>query len=245
MHEIRQVSERGKNLFAFEDFNISKSYVEGRLHILVFFRVAGKSEEYLALFRNKQGADPWDRDGFFLGGWDDSEKLRDPQRRESISVTDGIVYSADTLGLRDQKFVFIGNVHFVKPPESIISTEVRLQTVDSLFIGNAHALYITGSAHSILASTLANREVRVICDKSTIVSNKGCGEMIEGRSEIVDGIADNQADIGIDFGDILNHVLGVCRLRIALRPERAWVCCEKDFYPGLHITDVAVGPVDL
>jgi hypothetical protein len=35
--------------------------------------------------------------------------------------------------------------------------------------------------------------------------------MIQCRSEIVDSIPDNQANDGIDFGDILDHVIGMCR----------------------------------
>jgi hypothetical protein len=245
LHEIRQVPERRKNLFAFEDFNISKSYVEGRLHILVFFHIAGKSEEYLALFRNKQGADPWDKNGFFLGGWVGSENIRDSERRESIRVTDGIVYSADTLGLRDQKFVFIGNVHFVKPPESIIPAEVRLQSVDSIFVGNANSLYLSWSGRCVLAGTIGNREIRTLARGSACIFDKGDGEMVKSGPEIMDGIPDNQANDRIDFGDILDHVIGVCRLRIVLRPERAWVCFEKDVELRLHIADVVIGPVDL
>jgi hypothetical protein len=171
--------------------------------------------------------------------------MRDPQGRESISVTDGIVYSADTLGLRDQKFVFIGNVHFVKPPESIIPTEVRLQCVDGIFVGNANALYLSGSGRCVLAGTVGNREIRPLARGSACVFDKGDGEMVKSGPEIVNGIPDNQANYGINLGNILDYVIGVCRLRIVLRPERAWICCEKDFYPRIHITDVVIGPVDL
>ena len=54
LHEVCQLPEGRKNTFAFEDFNISKSYIEGRLYILVFFCVAKKSDEYFALFSTSQ-----------------------------------------------------------------------------------------------------------------------------------------------------------------------------------------------
>ncbi len=37
LHKSREFAERWKNRPALEDFNISKSYIEGRLHVLVFF----------------------------------------------------------------------------------------------------------------------------------------------------------------------------------------------------------------
>lgn len=245
LHKNRHISERRKNLFTFENFNISKSYIEGRLHILVFFRIARETKEYLALFRNQQGTDPWDNNGFFLGGWSGSENVVQPQRCESLRITDGIVYSADTLGLCEDKVVFIGNVHSVKPPESIIPTEVRLQSVDSLLIGNANSLYLSWSGRCVLAGTIGNRKICTSARSGPCIFDKGNGEMVKSASEIVDGISDNQANDRINFSDILNHVIGVCRLRIVLRPERAWVCFEKGVDPRLHITDVVVGPVDL
>ena len=245
MHETGEVTERGEYKFAFEDLNISKRYIEGRLHILVFFRIAGKAKEYLALFRNKQGTDPWDQDGLFLGGWCSPEVVRHPEHFSSINLTDSVVYPAYTLGLSEDKVVFIGNVHSVKPPETVIPSEVWLQTVDSLFVGDIYALYLAGRANYILARTLANREIRALGRNRTIISDKCYGEMIQSRSEIMDGIPDNQANNVIDFGDLLNHVIGMCRLRIMLGPKFADICFEKDVPPYLHVTDVAVGPVDL
>jgi len=211
LHKVRQFSERRNYRLAFEDFNISKSYIEGRLHILVFFCIAGKTKEYLALFRNKQGTDPWDQNGLFLGGWDASEKVRHPEHFSRLSLTNSVVYPADTLGLREDKVVFVGNIHSMKPPEAVIPSEVWLQAVDSLFVGNTHALYLAGRANYILAGTLANREIRALRRHSAIISDEGGGEMIQCRSEIVDSIPDNQANDGIDFGDILDHVIGMCR----------------------------------
>ena len=244
LNQVRKFAECGNNKLVFENFSISKSYIEGRLHILVFFCIAGEVEEYFAFFRNKQRPTPGDHDGFFLGGWVGSEEVWESQRSKSIRITDSIVYPADALGLREDKVVFIGNVHSVKPPETIISSEVRLQAVNSLFIGDANALYLSGSGRCVLAQTVGNREIRALRKGASSVFDEGHHEMVKSRPEIVNGVSDDQTDARIDFSDILDHVLGKCRLRIVLRPERAWICFEKDVYPRIYITDVMVGPID-
>lgn len=246
LHKAREFAERWNNKPTLEDFNISKSYIEGRLHVLVFFCIAGELDEYVALFRNRQWAYERDAETSLFGG----RRIAEESRANDLShvrITEAIIYSADALGLSEDEVVFVGDIHPVKAPKRTISSEVWLLKVDPSLVRNANALYLSRSASYVLAGTLVNREV---CSRrkrscAVVVPEEICGKMIESRSEVVDGIADNQGNGGIDFGDILNHVLGKCRLRIVLGPKSAGVCFEKDFSPRIHITDVVVGPVDL
>ena len=246
LHEISQVSERGENKPTLEDFDISKSYVEGRLDVLVFFCIAGELDEYVALFRNGQIADQRDADDLLFAGRRIAVEARSDHLR-NFCIAGSVVYGLDALGLGKDEVVFIGNVHPVKTPKRTIASEVWLLKVDPSLIRDANALYLSRSASYILAGTLVNREVctRRRRSAAVVVSKESGGKMIESRSEIMNGISDNQANSWIDFRDILNHVLGKCRLRIVLWPKFAGVCFEKDFSPRIYITDVVVGPVDL
>jgi hypothetical protein len=69
--------------------------------------------------------------------------------------------------------------------------------------------------------------------------------MIKSRSEIVDGIANNQTENGVDGSDILDRIVGEHGFRVILTPKFARVCIEKDISPHIRITDVVIGPVDL
>ena len=247
LHKIRQFAEGWKNRPTLEDFNISKSYIEGRMYVLVFFCIAGELDEYIALFRNRQLAYQRHTEDILFGGWLPSEEVDSAHRCNHFRFAESVVYGFDTLSVSENEVVFIGDIHPVKAPKSTISSEVWLLKVNSSLVRNANALYLSRSASYILAGTLVNREVCSSRRSSAaiILSEKSSGKMIKGRSKVVNGIPDNQANDGIDFDDILNHVLGKCRMRIVLGPKFAGVSFEKEFYPRIHITDVVVGPVDL
>jgi hypothetical protein len=228
---------------SFKDFNISKSYIEGRLDVLVFFCIAGELQEYVALFRNRQRAYERDTDCLFFGGRIISVESG-TQQTSNFRVTDAIVYGPNTLGLGKDEVVLIGDIHPMKTPESVISSEIWLMPVDESLIGDAHALYLSRSISYVLGSTLANRKISVGCNCSPVVSDERRSQVIECRPEIVNDITNHQTKSRINLGDILNYVLGVARMRIVLSSEFARVYFEKGSSPYLKVTDVVVGPID-
>jgi hypothetical protein len=243
LNQATQFLQGREHKSSFEDFNISKNYIEGRLDVLIFFRVAGELQEYVALFRNRQRAYERDTDRLFFGGRIISIESGAKQT-SNVRVTDAIVYGPNTLGLGKDEVVFIGDIHPMKTPESIIASEIWLMPVDEGLIGNAHALYLSRRSSFVLAQTLTNRKVCGFSDCATIVSDKGHGEMIERRPEIVNHVTNHQTKDGINIGDVFDYVLGVARMRIVLSSEFARVYFEKGSSSYLKVTDVVVGPID-
>jgi len=243
LNQSAQFSEGSEHKRSFENLNISKSYIEGRMDVLVFFRVAGKLYEYVAFFRNRQRAYQRDTDRLFLGGRTIS-KESGSEELCNFRIADAIVYSLDTLSLGEDEIVLIGDVHSVKPPKSIIPSEIWLMKVDEILVGEAHTLYLSRSTSYVLGGTLANRKVCIGCDGASVIPNECSRQVIQSRSEIVDGVTNNQTNDGIDLGYIFNHILGVCRMRIVLGPKFARAYLEKGFSPHIEIIDVVVGPVD-
>jgi hypothetical protein len=243
VYEISQIAERWQNEPALKNFNISKSYIEGRSHVLVFFRIAGKADEYVALFRNRQQAYERDTKVLFFGGGFVSEESRAESMRH-VRVAKSVVYSLDALGVSEDEIVFVTNIHPVKTPKSVFSSEVWLQKVDPSLISDAHALYLSRSVGYVLAGVLANWEIRVPCGPTSVISNQTSGQMVQCGSEIVSGIPDGQTDDGIDVNDILDYIIGEVGLRIVLGPKRGSVVFDKLPNPRFEFVDVAVGPID-
>lgn len=242
LDQVRQFADRWQNKPSLEDFNIAKSYIEGRLHILVFFRIAEHTDNYVAFLRNRQWTDQGNRDGFLFGGRGSTEKTGSHHPCD-IRITDSVVYATDTLSMSKDQRMLVGDIHLVKSPEVIIPSEIRLQEADALLVGDAHALYFSRRLSYILCGTLANREVRTGENRRSIISNQTCSQMVQGCPEVVNSISDNQTDSRIDFGHILNNVIGVGGLRVVLGANFARASCEKNLSPRIEISDVVVGPI--
>jgi len=86
LHKIRQFAEGWKNRPTLEDFNISKSYIEGRMYVLVFFCIAGELDEYIALFRNRQLAYQRHTEDILFGGWLPSEEVDSAHVEDDIEA---------------------------------------------------------------------------------------------------------------------------------------------------------------
>jgi hypothetical protein len=148
------------------------------------------------------------------------------------------------LGLGKDEIVFVTNIHPVKSPKTVFPSEVWLLKVNSLLIGNAHVLYLSERFGFVLAETLADREVCLLRRQLAVIADEVGGQMVQGRPQIMDGIADNQTDNRINLGNILDHVIGVVSLRIVMGPKSARVLFEKDVSPRIVVSDVVVGPVN-
>lgn len=140
LNKIRQLTERWQNKPPLEDFNISKGYIEGRLHVLVFFCITGELDEYVAFFRNGEGTDQRDTKVPLFGRWE-SPIETGGKHLGNFRIAGSVVYALDTLGVGKDEVVFIGNVHLVKTPQATFPSDIWLLKVNPLLIRDANALY--------------------------------------------------------------------------------------------------------
>jgi hypothetical protein len=242
--EIGQFVDRSDHEPALKYFNVAERYIEGRLLVLVFLRVTGESHKYVALFRYADGINEWNRYGLVLGNSEGRGEIV-PEQFVGCCRIEPVTYAAGTVYLCKDQDMLVRNIHPVKTPKGIVPTEVRLETVDKLLVSDARTIYFSRSVGRIALSTLQYWERGIGAYGPSIVRNESRNEMVQSGAEIVDNIANDQADDGINLNEILDDVVGESGLRIVFGADFAGICPQKGFSSRFEICDVAFGPLDL
>jgi hypothetical protein len=244
LNEFCHLENRSLNKSSIENFNVAKSYIEGRLHVLIFFRIAGESQEYVAILRNRQRINERNHNVFFFGGRGTAKEFG-TNGFGHVRLADSILYAFDTVRMCKDQGVLIRDVHSVQPPESIIPTEIRFEHSNLLLVNDTHANYFSRRTGLVNGFALSNREICLRGNLSSTVDNETCGQVVQGCSEIVNNIANNETNDRINLRNTLDYVIGVGRLKVVLGANFTWLCCEKNISPRIEFSDVVFGPIDL
>jgi hypothetical protein len=157
----------------------------------------------------------------------------------------GFVLRSDS----EQKAVLVGSVQCVEAPESIaiFPTLVWFGSVDSVYGILPHSLYFSHLSGLIFRGTVKHREIdmRMRARIARSEHNQPMGDVVKDAPEVLDCIANNDGNLGSDFGDTLHVERALHALRVILMPDSVLVGFKEGLAGKAKILDVLFGPFDL
>src|SRR5487761_83700 len=139
LNKIRQFRECFGKKITRENLRLSERYVEGEIYALVCFMVPGNRVHHCALFHRGEGLRCRKiNDLLGEGTWGEFDKSL-----ESFFYPSGIQIKShlgnDSCGSRQQTML-VSNVKSVEFPQTIIPSQVRLESVYSIFSRLGHTV---------------------------------------------------------------------------------------------------------
>jgi hypothetical protein len=242
-NKLLHLMESFDNRFSLGNPRFIERYIKMELHILLKFRHRD-SANYIAGFQNA--------DGIRLD--QKPTKITDSFSRPAM---DAQSLNLGTLGWRHamgpmsspdskQKAVFVDSVKVMETPERVIPTFVWFDCINSVSRFFAHSLYFSSEkGRGVFLGTICNRKVDVVSGRLPSCSgNKMTGEMIQGTSEVVEGIGTNDRDIIGNVPHADEIVAALSGVRIVLGFDYIRIGIEESITGDLQILDMLVGPVD-
>jgi hypothetical protein len=223
-----ELRKRENHRVAFSDIGLIENYLRKELCVLIDFRV--QELELLALFQYSKF----------------------PEVCPSISIPligdEGItIYSSDVSEASEQHIVLVDGVKAMESPERVIPSLVWVDIPDRIYSFLPHAMYFcrkTGFELRGRNRSVENWEFDLIRDFLPVSDNKGACEMIEGASQVVNGIPDDAKQLWrdrISLKDMDSWLRGVC-IHIYVDGIRISASEGAQLHP--EISDMFFGPVD-
>ncbi len=245
---IRRSTERFQNRLTTRNLRFAERYLEGELHLLIYFRVRGRDEELIASFEGTQFVGWSDAD---IKAWkvplpsDRFEALRKSpaHRRPDVDAAEGGPYC-------DEQAVLVDVVQAINEPERVIPTRVRFGRDDRVERSLAGALYFSSREGLKTLGRWREREGdiagfgvgRISPEAST---NQLEGEVVERAAQVMEHVPGNHAD---NRGDILSArdvIDQLACLRIALGCDEIRLGVVKAAQFQLELSDMRFGPFQL
>lgn len=237
--------ERFNNGLALDNLRLVERYVNRELHILLKFRMVDGAEFVACL--------QWDAgDG-------------DQMPFEVRSALTWMTVHEDFLELRSftwrsaaahvrraggkQQAVLVNLVKFVDTPERIVPTFVWFDRMDRVFSLLPHALYFSvEEGRHVFCGIASNWETALRGNGATSLADEMAGKMVEGTSQVLQNVPDNQRDLQRHLGNALDVIGALLRIQIILEPNGIWLAtpageCFKQDIP--QVVDVLYGPFGL
>jgi len=130
----------------------------------------------------------------------------------------------------------------VVPLPSIVGFE-RAERIDGVL---PHALYFSANMAFVFRGLRRNEKAGFlpIFDGSGSDEIKLLGQMVEGGSEVLDGVAQNCRDGRRNLANVSYMIDRLSRLRIALRSDFVGVCSAEGADSTIQVSDVYIGPLN-
>lgn len=225
-----------------EDTLFSERYVKGDLNLVIRFMVAGDSKDWVALLRRNESVLCFDPSsvGSDQAGAESCESL---ELLVEGSGTDRITDLTHSACCGDQDVVLVQNVQPVQCEERLISSTVRFERSDSFFIRNADAVYLSDALGPVLLRSLADGKVSPF-GITAVPSHQSAGQVVEGASQVVDGISRDEHDVLRNVGELVDIQHRGIVFGIELGRDSVRVAVKESCSLRLQIADVLLGPFD-
>ena len=235
VNEVEQFLNQWNQWKALNKLGLCERYLKAKLNILVYLRFAGK--EYIAVFErlpsSRSEFKTRDSSGFKLeigkhGIGNASLSVSGPNESEERSV------------------MFISDVECVQPEKFICPSLVRLGSADCIFGTRPHSMYLSSKGSFVYRGSLENREASGVGDRlaGTTHFKQVASQVVEGTSEIVDGITSDAAErVGNGFDISQVHKI-ISTLRINLEISSVGCAVDEPIPRNFQIVEVLVGPID-
>jgi hypothetical protein len=149
----------------------------------------------------------------------------------------------------EQQAVLVNLVKFMDTPERIVPTFVWFDRVDRVFGLLPHALYFSiEERRQIFCGIASNWKTALRSNSAVPLTDEMTGKMVEGTSEVLQNIPDNQCDFQGHIRNAQDVIAAFLLIQIILEPNGIWLATpagegfEQNF---LNITDVLYGPFGL
>lgn len=248
LDKMKKLNEKWKNRFTADNLRIVERYCHKELDIALHCRRMGAAgtRPTSALSSNPQTLPEVERED--LVGIEAGK--RNPEGSANpvvVSLRDSgrPVSAPGSHSANDQKSMFVEIVKLMERPEAVVPALVGIQSIDQAYGGGLQSRYFfSGLLGLVSGETLANRERGIAGWLGAISLDKLSNQMIDGGSEVVNGIADDTTQgVGNGLDDLHPEDL-VAGIRLALCDDSVWVLRVKGIDPAFEITDVVVGPCD-
>jgi hypothetical protein len=146
---------------------------------------------------------------------------------------------------RQEQSVFVDVVKFVDDPERIAPTVIRLQKLNAILSRLTHSLYFSLREGFVFrGGSSKNGECGSFGGSPSLGENQLIGQIIQGGSEVLDGITDGcearQGQSSLDF----NPEYDISGLRLFLREGAVGAGFIVGSEQIIQVVDVLFGPFD-
>ena len=241
LDQIRQLRESFDKKLSFENLRLSERYIEGEVYILVCFMIPGNAVKQCALFYREEGINCRYMNRLVLNQAAGEGKVSTKGTIHGVSIDCEI----DRIDVRDggcQQSMLIRNVESMKPPQTVIPSSVRFESVNSLFKRIGHSLCFSARLGFVLLGTLADREVNMGAIFSGDDRNQAVGEVVQSGSKVVDSITDKQGDIFRHNEAFIEEIGRDILFNVKLGSDFISVRSKENSLFPIQITDVLLGP---
>jgi hypothetical protein len=146
----------------------------------------------------------------------------------------------------EKKPMFVGVIKEMQSEQVFVPSTVRLESVNHLYGLWGHSLYFPGRFGFVSLATLADRKCIVNVGIASIGENQLPYQMVEGSSQILESVSDNEREIFRDRSALTELENQISGLRVSLFDD--WVRVgwqsEKIMDSSVQISDVMFGPFD-
>lgn len=232
LDKMSQFMEQWNDQLTLDNLRLAERYLKGELELLVFFSLKGQrpAKDFCAILQ-KNGFRPHPYGLSFP-----------PSCNSQLSISGCHRY---------QEAVLVDVVQFMDSPQVIVPSFVRAAFLDELYCGARNPLYfgirtgfqflkeVVGSG-----STLEDWITDVSRGHISVSLNELPNEMIEGGSQIVKNISDEDRKSQGDLRAEMNPIDFLARFQIALGTDGIRTCFDERINPAFEIVDVFFGPFD-
>lgn len=221
VNAVRRLMESWEQRDARDSLGIFQRYVEGELHVLIHFRLAG--ENYIAVFEGRRG----------FGNVE--EAIHRPLNTPLPDMREG----------DEQGVMFVGNIHCVDEPEQVVPSPIWLGSLNGILSALRHQLYFSMTMGYVTRSVLKDRKAGTTIRDFPVDENKLISKVVEGASEVMRNVSGNESEVmgrRLELGHAKDII---SRLRVLLGFNDIRFSFDEPVPSDFQVEDMLFGPFDL
>lgn len=237
VNKVTKMLERFKERMTTDNLRLGERYIKGEIRLIVHIRLS--EENYVAVLQRCPDA---------TRHAETADALFEPTQEKATGNLKG-----DTPDIKErdeQSVVLVGNVQIVDSPEKLVSTLVRVGSVNGIYSTLSHALYSSMTLGLVLRGALPNRESDLLPlslreSETTLGAsdfNQLPSEMFKSASEVMNNVSGNESDFSRRRLDVSHAIDCLSRLRIELGFDSIRFAVKETLPNDFKLTDVLFGP---
>jgi hypothetical protein len=242
VNAVSELHKRFERRFTLDNPRFVDNYLQSKFHILIFFRVGGVLEQYVASFQREQ----------IIGRADEELHAGRQFCRRRLFAKFGPhdgqhIYTVELRTDRYDEAVLVDIVKAVKGPEIISLPALvwfeRADRIDSIL---PHSLYFSSKTGFKIFGGRGDRETGCVPKPllpASAYEEKLLGQVVEGAPKIVGGVTNDCGNV-CGLGDTRNLIDHLSTLRIALSDDFIGLGIEEGAESNIEVIDMFVGPLN-
>ena len=235
---IKGISQNKEQRFSFANPRFIERYIDGKLYILVHFRVGKINQEIIACFE-KFCSDP-----VVVG-----QPCGRTSREDRLGLCQMLsrIEAREIVPDRYQQSVLVNLVEGMEQPQCVIPSLVWFDFPDRVYNILFHALYLSSEGLVLrgFGDFIEDREGSLRVGNFSVCHYEGASQIVEAAPKILERISAEQREFGWDIACLGEVIDWLSRLWITLYPETVRLGVTEGGEGQLEILDVLLGPLDL